>query len=149
MLPGEKEPPFGYLGLIDDYNGVALEQSRRFLRINGAPYILRVLKTHGWDNPSATESSSDHKAIPFSTEIIPSLYKEVGPVEDTKEHAALQDKQGFGYRSLLGELMYGYVTCRPDIGYHVSTLSKFSTSLATVHYTALKSVAKYQGIAPG
>ena len=143
MLPGEETPPFGYLGLIHDYNGVALEQSRKHLIVSGEPYIRRVLKTHGWDQPSATESSSEHKAVPFSADIIPALYKDVGPEENTKEHADLQEKEGFGYRSLLGELMYAYVTCRPDIGYHVTTLSKFSTAPAHVHYAALKSLAKY------
>ena len=39
--------------------------------------------------------------------------------------------------------MYAYVTCRPDIGYHVSTLSKFSTAPAAIHYTMLKNVARY------
>ena len=39
--------------------------------------------------------------------------------------------------------MYAYVTCRPDIGYHCVTLSKFSLAPNLVHYDALKSIAKY------
>ena len=39
--------------------------------------------------------------------------------------------------------MYAYVTCRPDIGYHVTTLSKFSTAPAAIHYTMLKNFARY------
>ena len=142
-LPGEDKPPFAYMGLVDDYNGVQVEQSSTLVSISAAKYIDRVLKTHGWDTPSPHEATSEHKAIPFSGEVVPSLYKEKGPLEDTQEHADLADKQGFSYRSLLGELMYAYITCRPDIGYHVTTLSKFSTAPAAIHYTMLKSVARY------
>ena len=49
----------------------------------------------------------------------------------------------FKYRKLLGELMYAYITCRPDIGYHIVTLSKFAGHPAHLHYDLLKKVAKY------
>ena len=48
-----------------------------------------------------------------------------------------------GHRTLLGELLYAYVICRPDIGYAVTMLSKFSTAPADIHYQMLKHVAKY------
>jgi hypothetical protein len=67
----------------------------------------------------------------------------LGPAEGSDEHAALQRKHGFSYRTVLGELMYAYVTCRPDIGYAVVCLSKFSAAPTTVHYSFLKGVAKY------
>ena len=131
------------MGLVNDYNGVQVEQLSHFVSISAGKYINRVLKTHGWDNPSPHEVISEHKAIPFSAEVVPSLYKEQGPLEDTQEHANFADKQGFSYCSLLGELMYAYVTCRPDIGYHVTTLSKFSTAPAAIHYTMLKNLSRY------
>ena len=39
--------------------------------------------------------------------------------------------------------MYAYVTCRPDIGYHCTTLSKFANAPNLIHYDSLKSIAKY------
>ncbi len=39
------------------------------------------------------------------------------------EAKALETKMGFGYRSVIGELTYAYVTCRLDIGYAVAELS--------------------------
>jgi len=39
---------------------------------------------------------------------------------------------GFEYRTLLGELLYAYITCRPDIGYAITPLSKFASSQPTV-----------------
>jgi len=40
-------------------------------------------------------------------------------------------------------MMYAYVTCRPDIGYAITTMSKFSTTPTLLHYQYLKHVAKY------
>jgi len=40
-------------------------------------------------------------------------------------------------------MMYAYVTCRPDIGYAITTMSKFSTTPTFLHYQYLKHVAKY------
>ena len=39
--------------------------------------------------------------------------------------------------------MYAYVTCRLDIGYAITTLSKFSSCPAKIHYHALKNVTRY------
>ena len=39
--------------------------------------------------------------------------------------------------------MYSYITCCPDIGYAVTTFSKFSSAPAAFHYKLLKGVAKY------
>jgi hypothetical protein len=39
-----------------------------------------------------------------------------GPSEQTSKHAQLEKDMNFSYRSLLAELLYAYVTARPDIG---------------------------------
>ena len=39
--------------------------------------------------------------------------------------------------------MNAYVTCRPDLGYSITTLSKFSTCPSPTHYNLLKGVALY------
>ena len=39
--------------------------------------------------------------------------------------------------------MYSYISCRPDIGYSVTTLSKFSYAPTAYHYKLLKGSAKY------
>jgi hypothetical protein len=49
----------------------------------------------------------------------------------------------FSYRGLLGELLYAYLTARPDIGYVITTLSKVATHLDQIHYVALKGLAIY------
>ena len=79
----------------------------------------------------------------MATDILPQLYKEVGPAEGSPEHAAIAEEQGFGYCTLLGEFLYAYISCRPGIGYAVVSLSKFAATPSKVHYTMLKNVAKY------
>ena len=39
--------------------------------------------------------------------------------------------------------MYAYVTCRPDIGYVITTISKFFTKPSKYHYELLEGIAKY------
>jgi hypothetical protein len=39
--------------------------------------------------------------------------------------------------------MYVYITCQPDIGYAITSLSKFSSAPSPFHYKLLKGVAKY------
>ena len=142
QLPSEAHAPFKYLGLIDEFNGVNVEQSRDSIAISCHGYISRVLKAHGWSTPD-NKDPSVHKPTPLPTDCIPQLYKDVGPAEGTTEHADKAANHGFAYRTLLGELLYAYVTCRPDIGYAITTLSKFSVAPADVHYRLLKGVAKY------
>jgi len=66
-----------------------------------------------------------------------------GPVENTPKHKALKAEQGFGYRSVLGEMLFAYVLCRPDIGHAVTILAKFSTAPNALHYKSLKHLAIY------
>jgi len=79
---------------------------------------------------------------PLPADAVTSLCAHQGPPENTAEHAALVSKYGFAYRTLLGELLCAYVTCRPDIGYATITLSKFSTCSHDLHFAMLKKVAK-------
>ena len=95
-----------YMGLVHDYYGVEIEHSSDFVFISAGKYTDQVLKTHSRDTSSLHEATSDHKVIPFSAGVVPSLYKEQGPLEDTKEHADLANTQSFSYQLLLSELMY-------------------------------------------
>ena len=40
-------------------------------------------------------------------------------------------------------MMYAYVTCRPNIGYAITTMSKFSTKPSAKHYELLRGIGKY------
>ena len=70
-------------------------------------------------------------------------YKECGPDESIIDAFKLELSQGFAYCTLLGETIYAYVTCRPDIGRVITTMSKFSTKPFKYHYKLLKGITKY------
>ena len=74
---------------------------------------------------------------------IEKMYKETCPKEGVAAHKILEDKMGFSYWTLLGELIYAYITCQPNIGYSITTLSKFSCAPAEYHYKLLQIIAKY------
>jgi hypothetical protein len=136
----EPTPPFSYLGLVDDFNGIDVGQYSDSIVVSCGRYIDRVLRTHGWTTPSEPSSKMP---TPLPVDAVTTMYQHAGHPEGTPEHAALSAKHGFSYRTLLGELLYAYITCRLDIGYAVITLSKFSTCPADIHYNLLKKVCKY------
>ena len=142
QLAHETKPPFEYFGLLTEYNGVDVVQTRDTITLKCSRYIQRVLRTHSWTVPDTKDPLSP-RGCPLPTDCLSTLYAESGPTEGTQEHANLATAEGFSYRTLLGELLYAYVTCRPDIGYAITTLSKFSVAPAKIHYTLLKGVAKY------
>ena len=94
-------------------------------------------------SPATDFMHTSKPSSPLPSDCIDQMYSEEGPLENTTAHLALEKKKGFNYRTLLGELMYAHITCQPDIGYAVTTLSKFSSAPTEFHYKLLKGVAKY------
>ena len=113
-LPKEPSDPFSYLGLVSDFNGIDIEeQSKEYIQISCPNFIDRLLRSHGWKEPRKMKPIS--KPIgPLPTNILQHSYKSPGPAEGTAEHCALEEKSGFAYRMLLGEMIYAYITYRPD-----------------------------------
>ena len=129
-------------GLFFRYNGVDIHQTRDYNMISCETYIDRVLQTHDWTDPGPKESDQ-HDSVPLTSEAAKDLQLLEGPAENTNEHRQLETKMGFGYRQLLGELIYAYVICRLDIGFASTFLARYSQAPHADHYTALKNVCKY------
>ena len=135
--------PLKLRGHRSAYNGIDLYQTRDYVKVACDTYIERLLQTHGWDSPEVLDKCQD--VSPIVDDLARTLHEFQGPAEDTKEHRELRDKMGFSYRQLLGELMYAYVVARPDIGFAVCLLARFSASPHEKHYRALEAVAKHLG----
>ena len=129
-------------GLGIRYNGIDVHQTRDYVKLSCETYIDRVLQTHGWDKPGARETDR-FDSIPMTPDSATALVQLTGPSEDTQEHRDLETEAGFGYRQVLGELVYAYVVCRLDIAFAVTLLSRFASAPAREHYAALKNIAKY------
>jgi Reverse transcriptase (RNA-dependent DNA polymerase)/GAG-pre-integrase domain len=131
-------------GVLDSFNGVDVEQTDRYIKISCETYIDKLLMHYGWS--AAGSRDTDSKPIgPISSSTLQQLFAdyETSPLDGTSEHATLEQSAGFSYRSVLGALIYAYVVARPDIGYAVTTLARFSDRPAKVHYDALRRVARY------
>ena len=126
--------------VLTKFNGVEVAQTQHFIGIHCSTYIDNIMKKHGWQTPLPEESSIKE---PIPTAMFRQIDIDPGICENTPAAKALEKESGFNYRTVLGELMYTYVTCRLDIGYVLTKLSQFSNAPAAIHYKCLKRVALY------
>ena len=131
-------------GVLDSFNGVDVEQRGRYIKITCESYIDKLLAHYGWSSSRSHEM--DAKPIePLAASTTQQMFDDyiTAPRDGTPEYCDLETAAGFSYRSVLGALIYAYVVARPDIGYAVTTLARFSDHPAKVHYDALRRVARY------
>ncbi len=129
-------------GIGTKYNGVDILQTHSYIKLYCESYINKVLLSHGWSEPSPTESTC-HDIIPISPDIVSCLQDLLGSPENTKEHLELEQKVTFSYQGLLSELLYAFIVVHVEIGNAIQFLSKFSSSLHLDHYMALKNICRY------
>ena len=115
------------------------------MQLSAGSYLRRVFKSHAWETPGKNESSlTSQPKSSLTNEEAKVLYTvKSGPKEGTPEHAKLAHDVGYGYRNLLGEVLYAYVLCHLDVSFAVTTLAKFSINPAIEHYWALKRLTVY------
>jgi len=140
-LHNEAEAPFECLGLVDSFDGHDVLQTRDCIKLSAESCIRRLLKAHGWDNPSPRESSNKPKPALHESDVANLFNLAAGPVENAPEHKALEAEQGFGCRSVLGEILFACVLCCHNIGCAVTTLAKFSAAPNALHCKSLKHLA--------
>jgi hypothetical protein len=126
-------------GIINHYNGLELVQTCEYVHIHVGPYIDKILDGHGWNVAGKDESRMIEPIHPGAVKEVDTA---VGP-ECTNAASKLAVDAGFKYRTCIGEIIFSYVMCRPDIGYGVAELLKLSTNLAAVPYITLKGVFRY------
>ena len=126
--------------LLTRFNGVDYEQTREYIRIHSETYIDKILNNHGWS--TANKDASD-TIEPLHPKAVNEIETTTGPEKGTAEADRLEKQMGFGYRQCIGEVIYAFVTTRPDIGTAVATLAKFSERPALCHYLALKRLFRY------
>ena len=103
-----------------------------------------MVRAHSWDQlPNKIYDTTTKTPSPLPDKCLNEIFAADGPDEHTPAAAKLEKEAGFAYRTLLGEMMYAYVMCRPDIGYAITTMSKFSTKPSARHYELLKGIGKY------
>jgi hypothetical protein len=126
------------VALLTHYNGIEIIQDRDYVKIPVSTYIGKILANHGWERGSKSES----RLIKRYTQVLLGNWKNPPPT-DAIEMSKLEAAAVFIYRTVIGELLYIFVTCRLDMGYAMQELSKFSCGPYTCHYAAMKRVYWY------
>ena len=106
-------------------------------------YIDKLLAHYGW-SAAGSRDTGDRPIEPITASTIQQMFLdyETAPIPDSSaKYRDLESSSGFSYRSVLGALIYAHVVTRPDIGYAVMTLARFSEQPAKIHYDALRRVA--------
>jgi len=140
-LHNEAEPPFECLGLVDSFDGCDVLQTCNCIKVSAESCMRRLLKAHNWDNPSPNETSKKPTPPSHWDDVTALFALESGPEENAPEHKELEQRMGFGYRSVPGEITFAHVLCRADIGHAVTAFAKFSTAPNELHCKALKHLA--------
>jgi hypothetical protein len=131
-------------GILKSFNGIDVQQTAGYISITCESYIDKLLAHYGWT--SAGNRESGEKPIdPLAMSTLPQLFADYEALATATPAKLLEFETvaGFSYRSVLGAVIYVYVVARPDIGFAVTLLARFSAHPAKVHYDSLRRLARY------
>ena len=129
------------LGIVNRFNGVDIQQTRKFIKIYNKTYITKILRDKGW--LEATIPGQTTKYIPMHNDAEYNKKVEKAEPIPESELTSIEKEFGFTYKQGIGELLYAMVTCRPDISYPLIKLSQYSTKPARIHFEALRTMYQY------
>jgi hypothetical protein len=131
-------------GVLNAFHNVDVRQTDRHRKVSCESYIDKLLAHYGWSS-SGSRDTNEKPIEPLTDLTTQQMFGDYvsAPRDGTAEYRDLEMAAEFSYRSVLGALIYAYVVSRPDIGYAVTTLARFSDHPAKIHYDALRRVARY------
>jgi hypothetical protein len=130
--------PLNDLRILKKFNGVDVLQARDYTKISCQTFITKVLKHHGWDEPT-----TQHNPIPMRNDTAYQAQIESAILPETPEEQQQLQREHFNYRQAIGEAIYAMTVARPDIAYAVIKLSQYSANPAKIHYQAVRHLFKY------
>ena len=126
------------LGPISTYLGVQVGRDRGKKTLTlGLPKYISNLETRFQELLDTTTVRGS--ASPMVPDVM-KLLKQPQEVREPKQAAPVSKEL---YMSLLGSLMFASITCRPDLAFSVSLLSRWGTDPKQLHLDALTRVLKY------
>ncbi|KAL9185818.1 hypothetical protein ACHAXT_003595 [Thalassiosira profunda] len=122
--------------------------TRDYIKVYAKTYIERVAEKHLNSWMKLSHSPNCPTPLPTNETFLKTFHAADGArnddgTPDVNAIASLEKHHGFGYRSAIGELIWPYVTCRPDIAYGVVRASQHSSCPAEIHFHAVKHALKY------
>ena len=84
QLKDENKPPFAYLGLTTDFNGVDIEQNKTHIMISCKNYIDHLVRAHSWEQlPNKPDNFVAKTPSSLPNKCLNEIFKEDGPDENT------------------------------------------------------------------
>ena len=117
---------------LSDDKLVALQLKQKNLNNDFAP-MLTLSKGKVNENNFQDCMKSSKPVAPIPSGSINQMFRDKEPPEGTTAHQVLETRSKFNYSNVLGKLMYVYLTNRPNIGYAITTLSKFCSEPSAFH----------------
>jgi hypothetical protein len=131
-------------GILNSFNGVDVHQTAGYISVTCESYIDKLLAHYGWASAGIRESG-EKPIEPIAMSTIPQLFADYDSLISANPTELLKHETtaGFSYRSVLGAIIYVYVVARPDIGFAVTLLARFSDHPAKIHFDSLRRLARY------
>lgn len=131
-------------GVLNSFNGIDVHQTAEYISITCESYIDKLLAHYGWTLAGHRESG-EKPIDPIAMSTLPQLFADYEAMATATPAQLLtfETVAGFSYRSVLGAVIYVYVVARPDIGFAVTLLARFSDHPAKVHFDSLRRLARY------
>ena len=112
------------MGLVTMFNGMDVLQTRHYVKVYAQTYIECSSAKHLQTWMNVSQMPNQPTPLPVSDNFIKAFLAADGPrlddgTPDIKAIEALAKKHQLGYRNGIGELIWAYITCRPDVAYAV------------------------------
>ena len=129
--------------LVMLFDGVDVLQSCHYIKLLAETYTEKRDAKHlnVWNK---TVQMMAVRALPMPTNdtFMKAFTNAEGDTDKSKQQE-LQAKHKFGYQSGIGELIYGMITCRPDISTVTVNCAQHSAAPADIHFQGGKHAIKY------
>lgn len=128
------------LGQVTLFNGIDVLQTEQFVKISVETFIENACTKYQGTWLKEDKQVPHYKRTPLPRD--DKINTAVGD-PDEKAQRALEKEMGLSYRSIVGELTYAMITCRPDIAHAVVKLAQANACPSREHYIAAKHCMTY------
>ncbi|KAL7525100.1 hypothetical protein ACHAWF_001213, partial [Thalassiosira exigua] len=108
--------PLKRMGLVTMFNGLDILQTRYFIKVSCETYINKISEGHIATWMRTRDIPNRPTPLPMAPTFLRAYLGAKGN-PNAKHQEALAKEMGFEYRSNIGQLIYPYITCRPDIAF--------------------------------
>ncbi|KAL7544254.1 LOW QUALITY PROTEIN: hypothetical protein ACHAWF_007634, partial [Thalassiosira exigua] len=134
--------PLKRMGLVTMFNGLDIQPIRYFIKVSCETYIDKIMEGHLVKWMTTRDIPNRPTPLPTAQSFMRAYLGAKGN-PDPKHQEALATEMGFKYRSGIGQLIYPFITCCPDITFATVRGSQHSSCPAKEHNHGVRHTLKY------